>query len=153
MWPFTSKPKVPLRSAIDGATVKALLDLALRGRKRADYRHFGQKETLSVITRADVDKASRKAWMPWKSGTHECEDQARALVCEAQKIAANEGRSWAIGTLRARAPNGLEGLHVYVWAIVLTEGRFAGRDVYFYNPTEQTWASASELYDVDYSMT
>jgi hypothetical protein len=63
MWPFTSKPKAPLRSAVDGATVMALLDLALRG--RSDYRHIGQKETLSVITRADVDKASRKAWMPW----------------------------------------------------------------------------------------
>ena len=150
MWPFSSKPK-PIRSTIDGATVKAILDLALLNRKTDNYRHIGQKTTMSVITRADVDKASRKAWMPWKAGTHECEDQARALVCEAQKIAANEGRSWAIGTLRARAPNGLEGLHVYVWAIVLTEGRFAGRDVYFYNPTEQTWASASELYDVDYS--
>jgi len=130
-----------------------LLDHALKGRKTDNYRHIGQKTTMSVITRADVDKASRKAWVPWVAGIHECEDQARALVCEAQKMAANEGRSWAIGTLRSSAPNGLEGLHVYVWAIVLTEGRFADRDVYFYNPTEQTWASASELYDVDYSMT
>lgn len=152
MWPFSSKPKL-IRSTIDGSTVKALLDLALQNRKTDNYRHIGQKTTMSVITRADVDKASRKAWMPWRAGIHECEDQARALVCEAQKIAANEGHSWAIGTIRARAPRGIEGLHIYVFAIVLTEGRFAGRDVYFYDPTEQSWASASELYDVDYSMT
>ncbi len=151
MWPFASKPKTPLRSAIDGATVKALLDLSLMGRKRADYRHFGQKDTLSVITRADVDKASRKAWMPWFAAKWECEDQARALVHEAQKIAANEGRSWAIGTLRARAPRGI-GLHVYVWAIVQSEGRFGDRDVYFYDPTAQSWASAADLHEVDYTI-
>lgn len=35
MWLFRSKPKAqPLRSTIDGATVEALLDLALKGRKR-----------------------------------------------------------------------------------------------------------------------
>lgn len=152
MWPFTSKAK-PLRSTIDGATVKALLDLALLHRTRRDYRHFAQKDTTSVITRSDVEAASRKSFMPWKAGTWECEDQARALVHEAQKMAANEGLSWAIGTLRARAPRGLDGLHVYVWAVVLTEGRFAGRDVAFYDPTARQWVSAAELNDVDYSMT
>ena len=152
MWPFPSKAK-PVRSVIDGATVKALLDLALLHRTRRDYRHFAQKDTTSVITRSDVEAASRKSYMPWKKGVHECEDQARALVHEAQKMAANEGRSWAIGTLRARAPRGLDGLHVYVWAVVLTEGRFAGRDVAFYDPTARQWVSAAELNDVDYSMT
>lgn len=152
MWPFTPKPK-PVRSAIDGATVKALLDLALLHRTRRDYRHFAQKDETSVVTRADVETASRKSYMPWKKGTWECEDQARALVHEAQKMAANEGRSWAIGTLRARAPRGLDGRHVYVWAVVLTEGRFAGRDVAFYDPTARQWVSAAELNDVDYSMT
>lgn len=152
MWPFASKSK-PLRSTIDGATVKALLDLALRERKRKDYRHFAQKSETSVITLTDVETASRKSYMPWKAGTWECEDQARALVHEAQKMAANEGRSWAIGTLRARAPRGLDGLHVYVWAVVLTEGRFAGRDVAFYDSTARQWVSASDLNDVDYSMT
>ena len=152
MWPFTSKTK-PLRSTIDGATVKALLDLALLHRTRRDYRHFAQKDETSVVTRADVETASRKSYMPWKTGTWECEDQTRALVHEAQKMAANEGRSWAIGTLRARAPRGLDGLHVYVWAVVLTEGRFAGRDVAFYDSTARQWVSASDLNDVDYSMT
>jgi ParB-like chromosome segregation protein Spo0J len=151
MWPFSKKTK-PIRSTIDGATVKALLDLALRDRKSHNYRHLSQKNTLSVIFRADVDKASRKAWMPWYAERHECEDQARALVHEAQKIAANEGRSWAIGTLRASAPLGM-GLHVYVWAIVLNEGRFADRDVYFYDPTAQSWVAKEALHDVDYSMT
>jgi len=153
MWLFSSKPKPPPRSAIDGATVKALLDLALQGRKRSDYRHFGQKETLSVITRADVDKASRKAWMPWFAGRWECEDQARACVHEAQRMAANEGRSWAIGTLRARAPKGIDGYHVYVWAIVQGEGKFAGRDAYFYDATAQDWVGVEELHDVDYTFT
>lgn len=151
MWPFTkNKPKQPLRSTIDGATVKALLDLSLRNRKRGDYRHLAQKDTMSVITRADVDKASRKAFMPWKSGVWECENQALALVHEAQKLAANEGLSWAIGVIRARPPQGIN-LHVYVWAIVHSEGRFADRDVYFYDPTAQTWVSAADLNDVDYS--
>ena len=154
MWPFTSKPKVPIRSTIDGATVKLVLDLALKGRKRNDCRHFAQKDATSVITRADVDAASRKAFMPWKAGTWECEDQARALIHEAQKIAANEGQSWALGTLRARAPRGLDGLHVYVFAVVqTTEGRFAGRDVAFFDPTARQWVSAAQLQDVDYSMT
>ncbi len=151
MWPFTAKPKTPLRSAVDGATVMALLDLSLRGRKRHDYRHFSQKDTLSVITRADVDKASRKAFMPWFAGKWECEDLARACVNEAQKLAANEGRSWAIGTLRARAPRGI-GLHVYAWAIVQSEGRFGDRDVCFYDPTAQSWTSAAQLHEVDYTM-
>jgi hypothetical protein len=150
MFSWFSKPKAPLRSAIDGATVKLLLDIALQGRRRADYRHIGQKESMSVITRADVDKASRKAWMPWDAGKWECEDQARALVNEAQKIAANEGRSWAIGTLRARSPQGI-GLHVYIWAIVQAEGRLGDRDVYFYDPTAQSWASAADLREVDYT--
>jgi hypothetical protein len=151
MWFFSRKPKT-IRSTIDGATVKALLDLALKDRKAHNYRHISQKDTLSVILRADVDRASRKAWMPWKKDIFECEDQSRALVHEAQKIAANEGRSWAIGTLRASAPLGM-GLHVYVWAIVLNEGRFADRDVYFYDPTAQSWVAKEELRDVDYSMT
>lgn len=153
MWPFSSKIKAPPRAAIDGATVKALLDLALRGRQRHDYRHFAQKDAMSVITRADVDAASHRAWWtPWSAGKWECEDFGRATVHEAQKIAANEGRSWAIGTLRARAPRGLD-LHVYVWAIVQTEGRFAGRDVVFYDPTARSWTSAAQLNNVDYSMT
>ena len=153
MFPWFSKAKAPLRSAINGATVKALLDLALQGRKRADYRHLGQKESLSVITRADVDKASRQSWMRWIFGAWECEDQSRSLIDKAQRIACVEGRSWAIGTLRARAPKGLDGLHVYVWAIVQAEGRFAGRDVYLYDPTAQSWASAADLHEVDYTMT
>lgn len=152
MWPFDAKPKVATRSAIDGATVKALLDLALRGRKRDDYRHFAQKDTLSVVTMDDVAKANNKAYAPWKKDVWECEDIARSMVNEAQKMAANEGRSWAVGTLRARAPKGVDGLHVYVWAIILTEGRFAGRDVVFYDPTARQWTSAGLLYDADYTL-
>jgi hypothetical protein len=151
MWFFSRKPKT-IRNTIDGATVMALLDLSLRGRKRSDYRHISQKEIFSVITRADVDRASRKAFMPWKADAWECENIAMACLNEAQKMAANEGRSWAMGILRARAQRGIS-LHVYVWAIVLNEGRFADRDVYFYDPTAQSWVAKEELRDVDYSMT
>lgn len=153
MWPFTPKPKTSLRSTIDGATVKALLDAALSTRRRSDYRHFATKETTSVVTRADVETASRKAFKPWKEGVWECEDQARALVHEAQKAAANEGRSWAVGTLRARAPYGLDGLHVYAWAVVQTEGRFAGREICVYDSTARRWVDVADLNDVDYTMT
>lgn len=152
MWPFSSKAKAPLRSTIDGATVKALLDLALKSVRTSNYRHLAQKQTLAVITLADVERASAKSYSPWVKDTWECEDQARSLIDTAQRLAANEGRSWAIGTLRADAPNG-DGLHVYVWAIVLTEGRFAARDVVFFDPTARMWASAGKLNSVDYSMT
>lgn len=152
MWPFSLKSK-PVRSTIDGATVKALIDLALKHKTSGNYRHLAQKREMSVVTRSDVEKASKKAFMPWRAGSWECEDQSRALVHEAQKVAANEGRSWAIGTLRARAPYGIDGLHVYVWAVVLTEGRFAGRDVVFYDPTAREWTSAANLNEVDFSMT
>jgi hypothetical protein len=153
MFSWFSKPKATLRSSIDGATVKTLLDLALQGRKRADYRHLGQKESLSVITREDIEEAARKAWRKYVKGAWECENQATAVMHHAQVLASAERRSWAMGILRARAPQGLDGLHVWVWAVVQTEGRFAGRDVCFFDATAQSWSRKEDLHEVDYTMT
>ncbi len=152
MWPFTSKPK-PVRSAIDGATVRALLNAALSGSKAANYRHISQKDTLSVVLPADIEAAAKKAFMPWQKDVWECEDQARALVHEAQKMAANEGRSWAVGTLRADDPTKASGLHVLVWAVALLPGRFAERAVICYDATAQKWRGISTLTGVDYTLT
>lgn len=152
MWPFTPKPK-PVRSAIDEATVKALLNAALSGSKAANYQHISQKDTLSVILPSDIEAAAKKAFMPWRKDVWECEDQARALVHEAQKMAANEGRSWAVGTLRADDPTKASGLHVLVWAVALLPGRFAERAVICYDPTAQKWRGISTLTGVDYTLT
>ena len=152
MWPFTSKPK-PVRSAIDGATVRALLNAALSGSKAANYRHISQKDTLSVVLPADIEAAAKKAFMPWQKDVWECEDQARALVHEAQKIAANEGRSWAVGTLRADDPTKASGMHVLVWAIAILPGMFAERAVICYDATAQKWRGISTLTGVDYTLT
>lgn len=153
MWPFTTKPKAPARSTIDGATVKALLNAALSGSKAANYRHLGQKAIASVILTSDLEAAAKKAFMPWKKDVWECEDQARALVNEAQKLAANEGRSWAIGTLRADDPTKESGMHVLVWAVALLPGRFAERAVICYDATAQKWRGISTLTGVDYTLT
>ena len=152
MWPFTPKPK-PVRSAIDGAMVRALLNAALSGSKAANYRHISQKDTLSVVLPADIEAAAKKAFMPWQKDVWECEDQARALVHEAQKMAANEGRSWAVGTLRADDPTKASGLHVLVWAVALLPGRFAERAVICYDATAQKWRGISTLTGVDYTLT
>lgn len=152
MWPFSSKPKPLPRRTLDGATVKALLELALKGRTRPDFRHFAQKDRMNVVTRQDIERAADKAFKPWRKEAWECEDQARALVHEAQKSAANEGCSWALGTLRSAYASSGE-LHVFVWCIVATEGRFAGLEVLFYNPTARGWSSVHELNQVDYTLT
>lgn len=153
MWPFKSKPKPPARTAIFGETVHVLLNAALVGNKTSHYRHLSQKSTLSVITTSDIEAAAKKAYMPWRKDAWECEDQARALVNEAQRMAANEGRSWAIGTLRAEDPSKSSGLHVLVWAIVLLPGRFTERAVVCYDATAQQWRGISTLTGVDYTMT
>ena len=145
------KRKQPKRSIIDGESVKLLLDSSLRLRKTTNYRHLAQKERMAVITFADIEKASAKSFAPWVEGRWECEDIARSLVDAAQRMAANEGLSWAIGTLRADGDG--DTLHVYVWAIIHREGPFADRDVVFYDPTIRRWVGADELNNVDYTLT
>jgi len=150
MFSFFKRSK-PARAVIDGATVHVLLDNALRGRKAPNYRHLAQKQRMAVIGYAEIEKASAKSFAPWVEGRWECEDIARSLIDTAQRTAANEGLSWAVGTLRAQ--KSLDELHVYAWAIVHREGRFADRDVVFYDPTARKWVGADELKNVDYTLT
>lgn len=149
---FQAKAKF-FRSSVDGATVRTLLDAALSGSKAPNYRHLGQKAIASVILPSDIEAAAKKSFMPWQKDVWECEDQARALVNEAQRMAANEGRSWAIGTLRADDPTKASGLHVLVWAICYLPGKISERAVLCYDATSQKWRGISTLTGVDYTLT
>lgn len=149
---FTTSKKVPSRSRIDGATVEGLLSLKLRDRKRANYRHLPTKGTTAVPTMADIEAAEKKAFRPWLKDAWECEQQAIELVQQCQKIAANEGLSWAVGIMRARPASG-DGLHVYVFAVVhATDGRFADRDVRFYDATARRWVGVEAFSGVDFTL-
>jgi len=150
MWFFKAKPKAPQRSVIDGVTVQMLLDRALKGRKRADYRHIPQKGEMSVVTTGDIEAAAKQAYRPWLRNCWECEQQALEVVQCAQKIAANEGRSWAMGILRAVDPSTISGLHVMVWAVVQLPD---GRGVVCYDATNRHWRGISTLTGVDYTLT
>lgn len=151
MWPFKSKPKPAPRRRLNGATVHALVARALEGKTLPNFRLFMQKGTLACPTKAMLRKAADQALKPWRRDVWECEDQARALVHQAQLVAANEGCSWAVGTLRASAPEGTTGtLHVFVWAILdLPEGlQFT-----LFDPTADDWADLPDLTGVDYAIT
>lgn len=150
MWPFTSKSQAP-RRRLNGATVHALVTRALQGKTLPNFRLFMQKGTLACPPKAMLRKAADQALKPWRKDVWECEDQARAVVHHAQLIAAKEGCSWAVGTLRAAAPEGTPGsLHVFVWAILdLPEGlQFT-----LFDPTADDWADVPDLTGVDYAIT
>lgn len=148
---FSSSPK-PEPRRVPGAFVAAALATKLHC--RSDYQHYGQKATMALPTPEDVALVVDAAWMPWKENVWECEDQARAVVHEAQKRAAKQGCSWAIGTLRAQPPAHLpqDSRHVYVWALCQA---FAGMSpgVLIYDPTARKAVAVSSLREVDYTMT
>ena len=151
MWPFTSKPQAARRRRLNGATVQALVARALLGKTLPNFRLFLQKSLLACPPKAMLRKAADQALKPWRKDVWECEDQARAVVHAAQLLAAKEGCSWAVGTLRASAPDGSTGtLHVFVWAILdLPEGlRFT-----LFDPTADDWADVPDLKGVDYALT
>jgi hypothetical protein len=150
MWPFTSKPK-PTRRRLNGATVHSLVARALEGKTLPNFRLFMQKSLLACPPKVMLRKAADQALKPWRANVWECEDQARALVHQCQLIAASEGCSWAVGTLRANAPEATPGsLHVFVWAILdLPEGlQFT-----LFDPTADDWADVPDLTGVDYAIT
>lgn len=150
MWPFTPKPK-PTRRRLNGATVHALVLRALSGKTLPNFRLFMQKSVMACPPKAMLRKAADQAFKPWLKDVWECEDQARALVHQCQIIAANEGCSWAVGMLRASAPDGSAGtLHVFVWVILdLPEGlQFT-----LFDPTADDWADLPDLVGVDYAIT
>ena len=136
MWLFKSKTQAkPARRRLTGQTVAGLVRESLLEDAATNLRVIIQKDVLACVTLAELHAVAKKCAMPWLKDVWECEDIARNLVNEAQKVAANEGCSWAIGTVRARPPGWAEmqvkpdALHVYVWFIA-TDGR-----VYFYDPT------------------
>lgn len=143
---------------LDGKTVKALLVDALKGSLTPNYRHIGQKDRMAVCRMSAIEEAASKSYMPWKKDVWECEDQARALLHECQKRAANEGCSWACGTLRGDnlAIHDTEGtLHVWLWAIVEKPGanRFQEARVMCYDATARKWTDLADIGQIDYTIT
>ena len=144
------------RRRLSGETVAALLRTALHGRVTANYRHIGQKTQLAVTAREKIVQASDRAFMPWLDGRWECENQAMAVVNEAQKIAANEGCSWACGMLRGRRTEGMEdALHVWVWALVEEDPKamFPTAKLLLYDATAREWDDLVDVKDIDYTLT
>lgn len=151
IWPFRKPKPQTARRRLNGATVQALVRVALEGKMLPNFRLFLQKSLLACPPKPMLRKAADQAFKPWQGNVWECEDQARAVVQQAQLIAANEGCSWAVGTLRAQAPDGSShDLHVFVWAILdLPEGlQFT-----LFDPTENEWADLPDLKGVDYALT
>jgi hypothetical protein len=154
MWPFPSKPKSkPMRRRLTGETVANLVREALLEDAATNLRVLMQKDEMACVELAELHAIAKKCAMPWRKDVWECEDIARNHVNEAQKIAANEGCSWAIGTVRARPPGWADmqvkpdALHVYVWFVTL-----AGR-VCFYDSTALKAAHEDDLIEADYAIT
>lgn len=152
------KPAPPARRVLDGVQVKALLLETFKGGFAPNYRHITQKERLAVCRMEDIADAAAKVYMPWRKDAWECEDQARAVLNECQRRAANEGCSWACGVLRA--DNGAIGdierqLHVWLWAVVEKPGmaRFPESRVLCYDATGRKWADLRDINYVDYTLT
>jgi hypothetical protein len=135
MFSFFKKPKpVSSRRVLDIETVRLLLKSSIKNHIQTNYRDIWSKEKMATISSADVEDASRKSFMPWSKNRWECEDQARALVDAAQRKAANEGMTWAIGVLHSDGPGQiLDGpRHVYVWAVIASS-------ILFFDPTSREW--------------
>lgn len=150
MWPFTSKPNLPRRQ-LRGETAQAMVMLAMKGKTQPNFRLIMQKGIMACPPKVMLRKAADQAYKPWQENLWECEDQARAVVHQAQLLAAKEGCSWAVGTLRANAPEGSShDLHVFVWAILDTH---EGLQFTLFDPTADEWADVPDLSGVDYALT
>ena len=136
---FAPKKPAASRRVLDIETVRVLLKHAIEGRTQSNYRDIWSKSKMATITAAEVTAASLKAYKPWREHSWECEDQARSLVEVAQRKAADEGMTWAIGILFADPPNPrFDGpRHVYVWAVVSSS-------IVFYDPTAVEWCECPE---------
>lgn len=153
------KPKENYKVRIlDGQTVKMLLADAFKGSLTPNYRHIGQKDSMAVCRMSAIADASSKSYMPWKKNVWECEDQARALLHECQKRAANEGCSWACGLLRGDNTQVFDTervLHVWLWAIVDKPGmtHFPESSVMCYDATARKWVDLADIGQIDYTIT
>lgn len=152
---FKPKPK-PSRSRISGEQSAMLLKKALQGRTAPNYRHVGTKRIMAITTREMVRAASDRSYKPWVRDAWECEDQARALVDELQKMAAREGCSHDCGILIGKPfhddlADEVRDYHVWVWALV--ESSHVSATLAFFDATAREWADAYEFEDVHLSMT
>jgi len=150
---FKSPP--PLRRKLDGKTVKTLLADALKGHTALNYRHVGFKQTMAAVTAQDIERAADTVF-PWRKDVWECEDQARHLVNNAQRTAANEGCSWALGILRGMHVRSDDGIpHIWLWCFVDDDPAkmFPVSQVRFFDATARRWAKVEEICDIDFSMT
>lgn len=150
---FKRQPAKLLRRRLTGETVSVQVREALLEEATPNLRVLIQKNEMACVELNELHALAKKCAMPWRKDVWECEDIARNLVNEAQKVAANEGCSWALGTLRARPPGWADlkiktdTLHVYVWFISHTVA------VQFYDPTALTAVHEDDIHEADYALT
>jgi hypothetical protein len=151
IWPFRKPKPPPTRPRLSGAAVHSLVVRALIGKTLPNFRPVIQKSVMACPLKPMLRRAADQSFKPWHEDVWECEDQARSLVHQCQLIAATEGCSWAVGTLRANAPEGSShDLHVFVWAILDLPG---GPQFTLFDPTADDWADVPDLTGVDYVIT
>lgn len=123
-----------MRRRWDVETVRTLLEHTLQGATQPNFKAFWSKELMAAVTPADIEEASKKSFSPWAKNRWECKDQARSLVEAAQRKAANEGCTFALGILFADPPTPSfdASRHVYVWAVI-------GSVIAFFDPTARKW--------------
>jgi hypothetical protein len=94
---------------------------------------------MALATVKDVEEASEKSFSPWQKDRWECEDEARSLIDSAQRKAANEGCSLALGIVFADPPSRFQEAerHVYVWIV-------SGQGIDFYDPTARRWCECPQ---------
>lgn len=151
---FKPKP-APNRRRLTGETVAVLLRSALAGRLAPNYRHIGAKRMMAVTTREMVRAASDRSFKPWSRDAWECEDQARALVNELQRLAAAEGCSHAIGTLIGLhaddpTPDERQDAHMWVWTVIESVGELR---VALFDATAREWTDIQDVCEIHISTT
>lgn len=141
---FFAPPRpVKQRRTLDVATLQSILAARIKDKVQSNYRPVWTKERAACVTSNDIEDASRKSYAPWSKNRWECEDQARSLIEHAQRRAANEGHTLAIGMVFGDPPGKWqdEQRHVYVFGISMDGS------VSFYDPTACQWCGCpSNLY-------
>jgi hypothetical protein len=134
IWPFRKPKPPPPRRKFDVETVRMRLQQRIAGNADPHFKAVWTKQTMAEANVFDIQKASDKSFAPWRKDVWECEDQARSLIEHAQRAAANEGCSLAVGLMIADPPGQFQDAarHVYVWAVLPT-------GISCYDPTARRW--------------
>lgn len=143
IWPFRKPKPPPPRRKFDVETVRMLLEQRVKDNAQSNFKAYWTKRTMAQATVADVEAASRKSYAPWKKDVWECEAQAWSLIEHAQRAAANEGCSLAIGILFADTPGPFLDAerHVYVWILRDSGTRYDMPQIDVYDPTACKWCA------------